>query len=595
MEFDILNLFLVVLLAWLAANLAQRLKYPAVLGELAVGIVLGPPLLGLLHGGEALDVLGELGILLMMLYVGMEINPRDLGKASWPGLLAAIGGFIVPFVLGYFAVIWLGGTPMGALFVAIAVGVTSLATKSRILADLKLLNTRVAHVLMAGALVSDSLALIVFAAVISLAEVGTIEFGQVLLVGGRSILFFAVTTFIGLKVFPLIWPSLDRWGFRGRTFSATLVLLIALAFAGLAELAGLHAILGAFIAGLFLREGVLDRTLSHQITDVVHDVSIGFLAPIFFVMAGFEVSFGVFQTDLVLLLTVLVVATVGKIFGTALFYLPSGHGWREGITVGAGMNGRGAVEVIIAGIALQMGIISQEIFSILVFMAIFTTATVPFFLKWGVEWLRSRGELVSAEDDRKVTIIVGAGPFARKTAKILQAAGPVWLIDKNRNDYELAVQDGLNAIHGDALDESVMADAGGNEAHTLIALTTNSEVNILAAQLARRVFDIPRLYVLLTQADNGSLRNLADLSGAEKLQMELADLEQWDHWITHGEVAEYEVVIEEPMSPQEAFEKFQAEQPSVPVLLQHNGRVSMFRNVEELNVGDRVTLLRRTA
>src|SRR5690606_9460537 len=122
------------------------------------------------------------------------------------------------------------------------------------------------------------------------------------------------------------------------------------------------------------------------------------------------------------------------------------------------------------------------------------------------------------------------------TAKILQAAGPVWLIDKNRNDYELAVQDGLNAIHGDALDENVMADAGGNEAHTLIALTTNSEVNILAAQLARRVFDIPRLYVLLTQADNGSLRNLADLSGAEKLQMELADLEQWDHWITHGEV-----------------------------------------------------------
>src|SRR5690606_18265290 len=164
--------------------------------------------------------LGELGILLMMLYVCMETNPRDLWKASWPGLLAAIGCFIVPFVLGYFGVIWLGGTPMGALFVAIAVGVTSLATKSRILADLKLLNTRVAHVLMAGALVSDSLALIVFAAVISLAEVGTIEFGQVLLVGGRSILFFAVTTFIGLKVFPWILSGLNRRSSRGRTFNA---------------------------------------------------------------------------------------------------------------------------------------------------------------------------------------------------------------------------------------------------------------------------------------------------------------------------------------------------------------------------------------
>ncbi len=148
-------------------------------------------------------------------------------------------------------------------------------------------------------------------------------------------------------------------------------------FAELAELAGLHSILGAFMAGLFIRDGVFNRQISKEINDIFHDVSIGFFAPIFFVSAGFNVTLDIFQTDLLMLIAVTVVAMVGKIGGTALFYLPSGYGWREGITVGTGMNGRGAVEIIIAGIGLELGIISAEIFSILVFMAIFTTLTVP--------------------------------------------------------------------------------------------------------------------------------------------------------------------------------------------------------------------------
>ncbi len=101
MEFIILNLFLVLLAAWLGGQLALRLGYPSVLGELLAGILLGPPLLGLFHGSAALNVLAELGVLLMMLYMGMVIDPKDLGKASKEGILAALGGFIVPFGLGY--------------------------------------------------------------------------------------------------------------------------------------------------------------------------------------------------------------------------------------------------------------------------------------------------------------------------------------------------------------------------------------------------------------------------------------------------------------------------------------------------------------
>ncbi|WP_272481682.1 cation:proton antiporter, partial [Rhodothermus marinus] len=145
----------------------------------------------------------------------------------------------------------------------------------------------------------------------------------------------------------------------------------------------------------------------------MRDVSLGFLAPIFFVTAGFEVTFDVFQQHPILLAGVIAAATVAKIVGTALFYLPTGYGWREGVVIGAGMNGRGAVEIIIAQIGLSMGIIDATIFSILVFMAIFTTATVPVLLKLGVDWLKRRNELVRSDHERRGVLIIGAGATAR--------------------------------------------------------------------------------------------------------------------------------------------------------------------------------------
>jgi Kef-type K+ transport system membrane component KefB len=206
-------------------------------------------------------------------------------------------------------------------------------------------------------------------------------------------------------VLPYLGKQLERIGFSNRTGFFTLMLIIAV---GYAELAGLHHILGAFLAGLFLRDSVFNRRLSKELNKVFYDVSIGFLAPIFFVTAGYQVTFEVFevfQTNLLLLMVILAVATFGKILGTTLFYLPSGFGWREGLRVGTGMNGRGAVEIIIAGIGLKMGFINQEIFSILVFMAIFTTATVPVLLTWTTKWLRSRGELVLADSEKQGILI----------------------------------------------------------------------------------------------------------------------------------------------------------------------------------------------
>ncbi len=592
MELSILNLLLVLFVAWVAGMAASRVGYPSVLGELLAGILLGPPLLGWLSGGEALAVLAEVGILLMMVYIGMEIDPRELGRASKAGLLAALGGFITPFVLAYLVVVWAGGSPMAGIFVGIAAGVTSLATKSRILVDLKLLDTRIAHVMMAGALIADTLSLVVFAAVISVAEAAQVNAAGLALVAGKAVLFFAVGTLLGLKVFPAMGRAINRLPSFGRTSLFTLVLIIALVYAELAELAGMHGILGAFLAGLFLRENVFGRTRSREIMGLVRDASLGFLAPIFFVTAGFAVSLEVFSTDLGLLVGIVAVATLGKIVGTALFYLPTGYGWREGLTVGAGMNGRGAVEIILAQIGLSLGLISQEIFSILVFMAIFTTATVPVLLKWGTDWLRRRGELVRSDEERRGAVILGAGPTARVLGRLLARSMPVTLIDRNRERCDLAEAEGLSVICGNALDEQALSEAGLGHARHLIAMTPNAEVNALAAERARLAFYVPEVYVLHTGNDEGH-QVLVQHLGAHTLFGGPVDLAVWDVRLDHDEASVTQVTLEEALPATTLFERLGAGIERLPLAVAREGASLPFHADLELASGDRVFVLHR--
>lgn len=527
------QLVLVLLAAWAAGNLISRLGYPAVLGEIGVGILLGPPLLGLLRPVDGLQVVAELGVILMMLYIGLEIDPREVGRASRVGLLAAIGGFVVPFALGYGAVILMGGNAWEAVFVAMATGVTSLATKSRILLDLRVLDTRIAHVMMAGALLADTLSLVVFAGLFGVWTAGSLELTTLGPVIGSIAVFVAGAWVVGAYGLPRLYRFLERRGLTGRTFHLTLALVIGLSFAEGAELAGLHGILGAFVAGMFLRESYRARRLSHRVTEAIGDVSVGFLAPVFFVTAGYAVTFSVFREQLGLLLVIVAVATIGKILGTVLFYLPSGFGWREGMVVGFGMNGRGAVEIIIAGIGLQAGIIDRTTFSILVFMAIATTATVPILLTWGVGWLRSRDELVRSSG-RDGAVVVGAGPLARTLAAKLRGRGSVTLIDRSPEMIEAARAEGFRAVQGDALDADVLGAAGIEDVSTLIALTPNPEVNVLVAQRARERWLVPQLYALLPREEDGGLFAVLEGIGGHVLFARPADVAAWDAHVREG-------------------------------------------------------------
>ncbi|WP_254530407.1 cation:proton antiporter [Natrinema gelatinilyticum] len=395
---DILSLLLVLTVAWVFGALAERFGYPAMMGELFAGIVFGPALLGILWPSELLTVLAELGVFLLMVYVGMEVDLRELFELGPPALLIAIGAFVIPFGLGYASGVVIGLPIDAALFLGLAMAATSLATKSRILADLDLLDTRIANVLLGGALASDVGVLVVFAGVNSYVVAGGLDPIQIGLTIVQAIGFFAVTLVLGNSFLPIAWQFIERqrerYGFVDRTSGFTFALLVSLLFAQLATLADLHMIIGGFIAGLFIRQADVEPSLYDHMYTVIYDLAMGLFAPIFFVTVGFEIGFSVFLDSGSVLVALVVVAFAGKIIGSWLFSLPTKLSSREGLVVGLGMNGRGTVEIIIAQIAYETGVIGNDILSILVFIAVFTTALVPVTVTWGVHLLESADELV---------------------------------------------------------------------------------------------------------------------------------------------------------------------------------------------------------
>ena len=394
MEINWLNLFLVVLVSWFSGALVMRLGYPHVIGELLAGIIFGPPLLGLVHGDAAITLLGRMGILMMVLFIGTRVDPKDLLRSAGGAILPTVGGFLVPFVLGYFAAtMLLGGNTNAGLLVGTVMGTTALVTMSRFVTDLNLLDTKLGQTLMAIALLSIIVVLVTFSAILGIVDSGGVKAAGIALVLGKAIAFLVLVVLLGVYVFPVLGRLHGKVARHpGSTDELTIAVLFAVGIAFLAESFGLSFILGSFLAGLFLREDMFEKGTFANVLSAVRDVSLGFLAPIFYVSAGFNVSFAVLRNPL-LVGTVVVVALLGKFLGGLLSSLVGGKSWREAAVTGVGMNARGSIDIIVAGVALDRGIIARDFYTALITMIFFANLVVPILLRSGRDWLDKRGEL----------------------------------------------------------------------------------------------------------------------------------------------------------------------------------------------------------
>ncbi|OZC02721.1 cation:proton antiporter [Rubricoccus marinus] len=377
------DLALVLLLAWLAGALAGRAGYPPVLGELAAGVVFGPPVLGWVGPSEALTVLATLGVVLLMLLAGIRADPRDIARHAASALLPALAGLALPMALGYFVVTVLGGTPEAGLMVGVILSVTALATVSRVLLDLDMLGSGLGQRLLCVSLLEVILVLVTFAVVNGAVGGGGEPLATVVLKAAGFLLGAAIA---GLWVLPRLGAFLARIGLLRAPGGASFAVLVAVGFGAASGAAGLTFVPGAFLAGLFITPEVLDEQFEPAARSV-RDVGLGVLTPVFFFAAGFAADLGVIVREPVLVVAIVAAGVGGKILAGVIGLLPTRASWREGAVLGMGMNGRGGIDVILAGAALAGGVITADLFTALVITTFAATLPVPILLQWGQGWI----------------------------------------------------------------------------------------------------------------------------------------------------------------------------------------------------------------
>ncbi len=392
---------LIIAFAKAFGEIVTRIHQPPIVGELLAGIVLGPFLLGEIVTGLGdmyeepfVKNLGDLGMLFLMLYIGLEFSPKLVRAYSLIGGAIAALGIAVPLLLGLGVgiVFELEGATLA--FTAVAMSVTALPVTIRVLKDMEVIKTRTSGIIVSAAIMTD-IALLFALGIILGAGSDASPAERALYLAGSFVIFFALALLVSRLVVPHIYQLL-KWMRTGEAAFAIAV-GIAITFAILAEWAGLPGVIGAFIAGLMLRETGTGLKVWTRVEEILSGVTLGFLAPIFFVIIGFSVDFGSVAGHLPLFGAITVVAVVGKMAGS---YLPARFGGlsrNESMAVGSMMMGKGAMELVFARLALDQGLIGDDMFSALVLMAFLSTILAPIMFKSFFNRAVYAGEIPPAE------------------------------------------------------------------------------------------------------------------------------------------------------------------------------------------------------
>lgn len=367
----------------------RRLRQPAVLGELVGGILLGPTVFGALapnsyawlFPNEGTISLGreaviKIGMLFFLFVAGLEVNLAHLRRRRLSVASASILGILVPFGLGFGSVLFLPGLwgsqahERGltfAVFIGAALSISALPVIARILMDLDLIQEEIGVIVMTAATINDLIGWSLFVVVLSALVPGSPDRSLWITLGlvvGFSALILSLGRWIGQPVlrrlrFLLAWPS----GFIG------VITVLVLAAAALAEAIGIHAIFGAFLVGVAFGQGLEEENRAHEI---IYQFAVSFFAPLYFVSVGLKADFAA-NLDLPFVLLLLFIACAGKIFGAGFGAWIGGVTLRKALAVGFGMNARGAMEMILASVALEYKLIDQRIFVALIIMALVTS------------------------------------------------------------------------------------------------------------------------------------------------------------------------------------------------------------------------------
>lgn len=352
--------------------LCQRIGIPSVLGQILVGIIVGPSLLGWIHTDSLIDSFSSFGVIILMFIAGMETDMRQMRQVGVASFVSASLGVVLPFIAGAVFAYALGYSLPVSLFLGTLLTATSVSISAQTLKDMGKLNTKEGATILGAAVIDDVLGLIVLSIILAF-TLGQNPTWAIL----KMLVYFPVAYILGHYGFPL----LSRWLPRLLSLETRigLVLALVLLYAWSAqELGSVAAITGAYIAGILVARTEM-REWAH---DGISKIGYALFVPIFFVYVGIEANFHVMaQIAPLIFIGLIGIAIVTKIIGCGGGALMSRFTPGEAITVGVGMVSRGEVALITATIGLQAGLISSSLFSMVILMALVTTIVTPLLLK----------------------------------------------------------------------------------------------------------------------------------------------------------------------------------------------------------------------
>lgn len=380
--------------ARVAGGLARRLGQPRVLGELLIGVILGPTVLDLLHApllhGASLEpiikYIAEIGVVLLMFLVGLEVNLKELAQVGRVGVLGGVLGAIIPVVLTVPVMLLFQYEFFPAVFAGVTLAATSVSISAQVLLELGILRTKIGNALLATALVDDIVAIVLVSLTIAIGTSSSATLDISGLLG--IILQMALYLVIGFLIAWFILPPVVNWvssqPYLAQNYGIPiLALMIAMLFAWSAEaLGGVATITGSFIAGVGLSR--VKHHAKQEIENVVSSLAYVIFVPIFFIDVGLSTNLAIFPLSaLPFALVVLVVAVVSKIGGCGWGALLGGFNRDESLRLGVCMVARGEVGLIIASLGLTMDVFHREspIFSVLFLVILVTTLMTPFLVR----------------------------------------------------------------------------------------------------------------------------------------------------------------------------------------------------------------------
>jgi Kef-type K+ transport system membrane component KefB len=393
----ILQLAVIIIVAKIGGYLFQRfLRMPSVLGELASGMVIGPyafggmidlPGIGVLFAEQAgfaasaeLYGIATLASIILLFLAGLETDLAAFLRYSVVGSFVGLGGLVAAFMIGdYLAVVWPGNgidsfMDPAALFLGVISVATSVGITARILAEKRKMSSPEGVTILAGAVFDDVFGIVTLAIVMGMAKVsmggGEVNWGEIGIIAAKAIGFFVVVTSLGLVFARKITSAIKK--FKSKEIIVATCFGLALLLAGLAEMAGLAMIIGAYIMGLALSRTDLAHEIEHHLQGIYN-----ILVPIFFCVMGMMVDFSVMKPVLLFGAVYSLLAIFSKVIGCGLPAYMMRFNLRGSLRIGLGMLPRGEVALIVAGIGLASGIIDQGIFGVSIMMTVVTTMLAP--------------------------------------------------------------------------------------------------------------------------------------------------------------------------------------------------------------------------